>query len=255
MATLVGFSKAIHVGAGAVGRCGPGVQSVPDPDPPGTCITDSFQRTVSNGWGTSDVLIAWTLNASGGLDNAGNEDCFSVNESGGVINGNPALVHSGNPFICLPLPLGFVFPAPCTVSWDWDTAHVNGSEPQFYLVNAANTALFYGADLYFDSGTGQPFLGAFGVDSSGFEDGDNVTPPGVTMGGVVHMKMQLIGRQVSLKAWSAGGEPGSWQVSAGDPGSAPPHTLDVAYFYLGFLDPGVLTTVSNLDIETLNLCP
>lgn len=82
------------------------------------CVTDTFTRTVANGWGTSDAGFVWGT-ASGGTDSP-----FSVNGTQGILDGDAMATPT---FIETDLPLGDGVTLPVTFQIGLTISDVSGS--------------------------------------------------------------------------------------------------------------------------------
>ncbi len=231
--SLFGTSEAIVVGAGTVLQ--PPV--IPPHVPACVCgITDTFTRTVSPGWGTSDSAIAWKR-----IDGYAPIASSYVNGSQGVLvasgGSNPSAYIGGQE-------LDFATLADFEM-----TVHVamsnttTSSSPNSAFEFACN----FGSIYVYDYGSGTNTYWNFGTASGNFSFYPWNT--GFTL------KVSLTSTFYGFKMWRDGGtEPAAWTVS-GTPSSTP--TVSFVQFWAqndARSDDVLTIDIDNLDITGINVC-
>ncbi len=172
--------------------------------------TDTFSRTVSNGWGAATLGGAWTV--SGGATNfsvAGGAGLVTVPKPGATVAGNLLGVSSADTDYRLSM----------------STDKLGAGSGTYFTASARRV----GTNLEYQgrarvNGSGQVFLGlnALTGTSTVAVLSAAILVPGLTAvaGGALTMRVQVTGTNpttVRAKVWSAAGaEPAGWQLSATD---------------------------------------
>ncbi len=183
--------------------------TVTAPPPPGTLAQDSFQRTVTNGWGTAPTGGTWTV--------SGTTSRYAV--SGGV---GTASIPAG---VTVETRLAAVSSTATDLRFDWavDRLPVSGNLTVTASPRRVASSGSYLAKLVL-SPTGRLTLALTRVNSTG---GSEVTlqsavvvPTTVTAGGKVSVRVRVTGTNpttIQARVWAAGTtEPTAWQRSVTD---------------------------------------
>lgn len=181
-----------------------GTTQCPGGEPP-EAFLDTFTRTVSGGWGTTDTGQAWTV----AVGTAAN---FSVDGTRGV-SSHP--VTGGTHLISAPYSSPDVN---AVLNFSLDQVPAGDTALLFLTARTADANNFYSARISFAAGGAMSLSvrkRVAGVDTSLANLALGVT---YVAGVAYRMRFTVQGSTLSAKVWAASGsEPGAFQVTASDP--------------------------------------
>lgn len=225
-------------------------------------LHDTFTRTVSNGWGTSDSGVIWVDTPVGfgysEADKAEVSGAFSVNGTQGRMDPEEAQ-GNGVPFPgennaadCIMAAFGVVdvgnFEANVQIAFlDTTTQTDYAAEPQFY-VSTMDGHYWHGVDLWLDWSGPEPgsghgsYFGVFGgPDADAYIDLNNAD---FVYGEWWNLHWKITGGLTQASIWKDGtDEPAEWMVETGDANYVWPTDhgpLDTFYIFLPNVGQSVL---------------
>jgi hypothetical protein len=225
-----------------------------DPDPDGECdpaggigttcsITDTFTRTVSGGWGTSDAGGTWTRSG------------LVAGASYQLVDGSVAQVQASSPggyyYQDMRYPINT---ATVNATWKMKANHsLDEGEPN--SGGSMEAIGMWANDNYIELGT-RPGYGNYVIDNHATSPWDVIAYHNVDYTNWFHVRLQVDSSQVSLTIWQDGDtEPSSPQLVA-ESACAPYSYIEVVYALqqdLSSASPLVIS-VDDFDLAGVNRC-
>jgi hypothetical protein len=170
----------------------------------GAALSDSFTRTVANGWGTADTGQAWSFTGGVAAD-------YATNGTAGqhIMNTRNTLRYT-------------VTPSPSAdvdVSTDWaiDKTAVADSNYAFVMARYTDTTHLYFARVQVVGGTQAMTLTIRKRNGAETQLGGSVAVGTYTAGTYYTLRLSVVGSTLSAKCWQRGTkEPDAWQIVTTD---------------------------------------